>query len=126
MVAEWEAWLETIERDEALGRAARWRFDRSSLFGRRCARSIATLMDEGDRLLHAGDRAAATACFEAVIADDQNDAGRRLAIAARWFRIGESERALAQVTWVLDQSGASAAQRAQAEELRADQQWLAG
>ena len=126
LVAEWEAWLETIERDEALGRAARWRFDRSSLFGRRCARSIATRMDEGDRLLHAGDRAAATACFEAVIADDPNDAGRRLAIAARWFRIGESERALAQVTWVLDQSGASAAQRAQAEELRADQQWLAG
>ena len=126
LVAEWEAWLDTLERSEALGRAARWRFDRSSLFGRRCARSIATRMDEGDRLLRAGDREAATTCFEQVIADDPNHVGRRLEIAARWFRIGETERALRQVEWVLAQEGASSAERAQAEELRADQRWLAG
>lgn len=126
LVEEWQEWLDGLERTEALRRAARWRFDRSSLFGRRCARSIATRMDEGDALMRAGQRSAAADCFLSVIADDPTNVRLRLNVAERLYRIERGEEARSQIAWVLDAEGASMAERARAEELQADDDWRHG
>ncbi|MFT4702604.1 MAG: tetratricopeptide (TPR) repeat protein [Bradymonadia bacterium] len=126
LAAGWGAWLDELEVGPALQRSATWRYDRPSLFGRRCARSIATRIEEGDRFRLSGQREDAARCYESVIADDPNNGRQRIAIARRYIRLEDAGRALELVQWVLDREEAGLALQAEARELRADMYWRAG
>lgn len=126
LTAEWESWLAERELPDEVLASARWEFDRPSLFGRRCARSIATRMDEGDALLRRGQRAAALRCFEEVVADDPTNVRLRLNVARRLVRLEAEDEARAHAEYVRDAEGAGLSAQSAADELLADMAWREG
>src|SRR5690606_31627619 len=98
---------------EAQLEVARLRFDRPTLFGRRCARSIATRLERGQELARGGDTEGAMRCLGDVVRDDPNSVPTRLRVARILASIGQLD-------------GAGRAARQQAEELVADVEWTRG
>lgn len=126
LVGEWRAFLDAIPLDARQLEVARYRYDRPSLFGRLCARSIATRFERGDALVAAGEREAARRCFDGILADDPNNVAYRLRIADRWLDLREWDLAREQAGWVADADGAGRSSRARAREMLADIEWRAG
>ena len=123
---EWEAWLAELELAEEVQTTARWHFDRPSIFGRRCARSIATRMDAGDVFVRQGRREEAIRCFEDVVVDDPTNVRLRLDVARRLVRLEAESEARSHAEFVRDLPGAGLRASAAADELLADMAWRAG
>lgn len=126
LLVEWRAFLATIELTAGQLETARYRYDRASLFGRLCARSIATRFDQGEEFIVGGRTADAQACFEGILHDDPNNVGYRLTIAETYARMGLREDALRHARHVADSEGAGRGSIDRATELIADWAWTDG
>ena len=77
---DWHRSLDGVPVSESALHAARLRFDRPSIFGRRCPRQVDALYQGGTQELQAGDLAAATTSFERLLRFDPTHVGARLAL----------------------------------------------
>jgi tetratricopeptide (TPR) repeat protein len=126
LVADWRAFLDELELSEDQLESARYRYDRSSLFGRLCARSIATRFQRGEEFVVGGREDDARRCFEGILEDDPNNIGYRLTIAHTYNRMGLAEDAVRHAEWIIEAEGAGRASVDRASELIADRRWIDG
>lgn len=126
LTARWHAFLDSYPLDPGLLELARFRFDRPSIFGRVCGRSIATRFDTGQQLATRREFEAARRCFEGILTDDPGNVAYRVRIARALWALGDADGALTQVAWLLDEAGAGRAAQGQANELRGDIAWSQG
>ncbi len=126
LTTDWREFLDTLTLTDAQLEIARARYDRPSLFGKLCARSIATRFDEGDAAFVRGDSAEASRCYEGILADDPNNVAYRLRIAERYAQSGAAADATRHAQQIVDAEGAGRAHRDRAQELLADLAWVDG
>ncbi|MFT6399113.1 MAG: tetratricopeptide (TPR) repeat protein [Bradymonadia bacterium] len=126
LLEEWRAFLGTLELTDGQLETARYRYDRATLFGRLCARSIATRFDQGQEFIVGGRTDDARACFEGILEDDPNNIGYRLTIAETYARMGLREDALRHARQVAASEGAGRSSIDRATELLADWAWTDG
>lgn len=126
LTAQWRTFLGTLTLTEEQLEVARYRYDRPSLFGKRCARSIATRFDEGDAAFVRGDMDEAARCYEGILADDPDNVGYRLRIAGRYDEAGHVDAAVAHATQIAAADGAGRAYQDRAREMLADIAWTQG
>ncbi len=126
LLLEWREFLGTLELTEGQLETARYRYDRASLFGRLCARSIATRFDQGQEFIVGGRADEARECFEGILEDDPTNIGYRLTIAETYAGMGLREDALRHAAHVSSAEGAGRASTDRANELIADWAWSDG
>ena len=126
LIDQWRGFLDELELTEDQLESARYRYDRPSLFGRLCARSIATRFQRGEEFVAAGRPDEARRCFEGILEDDPNNVGYRLTIAQIYNRMGLAEDAIRHAEWIIETDGAGRASVDRAAELIADRQWVDG
>lgn len=80
LVGEWEAFLDTVELDEAAANQAFARFRQPALMGRACAREVASLVDEAADLSHS-DPAKAAQLYERCSALQPEEPSHRIGAA---------------------------------------------
>jgi tetratricopeptide (TPR) repeat protein len=126
LVAEWRAFLDELPLTDGDIALASYRFDRPPIFGKRCARAVASQAQQG-RILASGLRyGEAAECFAGVVEDDPENLDYRLEYVnllrlARDFAAAElGARA------VLATDGAGRVHRARAHELLGDIAWSRG
>jgi hypothetical protein len=124
--AEWRAWLLERPLDESVLEVARFRYDRPSIFGRRCARAVSTTLDEARTLVVGGSADRLDACVDRVLAMDPENVRLRYDVALLEVAGGRTERALARVRGVADEEGAGMVLRMRAREVEADILWSRG
>lgn len=86
---QWHAALATKPADERALATARLRFDRPSVFGRRCPHAVDRLEAEAYALLGAGDPVAARERFEQLLKLDREHFSGRVGLATCALRRGE-------------------------------------
>ena len=122
----WRAFLSAYPlRAEELD-AASFRFDRPSVFEKRCARTIASRFEEASSKLSQGANAAAATCLEQILADDPSNLLYKMRVAGLLRRAGESVRAEALVLEVAEDGRATRAQRGDARRSAGDLAWARG
>lgn len=122
----WRAFLSAYPlRAEELD-AASFRFDRPSVFEKRCARTIASRFDEASSHLTEGSVAAATKCLEQILADDPSNLLYKMRVAGLLRRAGAEQRAEALVLEVAEDGRATRAQRGEAKRTAGDLAWARG
>ncbi len=126
LVAQWRAFLDDLPISDELLPLAEFRYDRPSLFGRLCARSIATRFEEGASYVISRRFDEAERCFDSILADDPNNVTYRLRVASAWASMGADEQARAQAEWVAAADGAGVSAQREARELLADLAWNDG
>lgn len=126
LTAEWREFLDALPVSDAQMEVARLRYDRPSLFGKRCARELATRFDDGDDALRSGDFVHASRCYESILEDDPTNVAYRLQIARRYLEMGDFEDAERHATMVAEADGAGRARQDAALELLADLAWMRG
>jgi tetratricopeptide (TPR) repeat protein len=123
---EWRGFLAGYSLDESMLEVARFRFDRPSIFGKRCARSIAARFVEANGFLTRRDVARARQCYARILNWDPENVSYRVQIAERYLEAGLVEDAQALVNEVRDDERAGRVNRLRAAELIADAAWLEG
>lgn len=126
LLGEWRMFLDTLDLTELQLETARYRYDRPSIFGRMCARSIATRFQQGDEFVTAGRDDEARRCFESILADDPTNVHYRLSIARTFHSMGLAEDAIRHAEEIVATEGAGRASVGQARELIADRRWMDG
>jgi len=126
LVADWRSFLDAYPVADGALEVAEARYDRPSLFGRVCARSVSTRLERGQRFIRSGQLEAAEDCLDEALADDPDNVHARLRVARAWLDASELERAHAAATAVADREGAGVVLQAQAAELVADIAWWSG
>jgi predicted negative regulator of RcsB-dependent stress response len=122
----WRAFLSAYPlRAEELD-AASFRFDRPSVFEKRCARTIASRFEEASSKLSQGANGAAATCLEQILADDPSNLLYKMRVAGLLRRAGESVRAEALVLEVAEDGRATRAQRGDAKRSAGDLAWARG
>jgi tetratricopeptide (TPR) repeat protein len=126
LTAGWLAYLEAIPLSEGDLDIARFRFDRPSIFGKPCARSLAEQRERAYDLATGRRYEEAARCLEDVVADDPNNASTRLALAQIYRRAGELDAARESAQALRALAGAGAVVRRQSLELLGDIAWTRG
>lgn len=126
LVASWRAFLDTYPVPDGALEVAAARYDRPSLFGRVCARSVATRLERGQRFIRSGRIDDAVDCLDGAIADDPDNMHARLRVARAWLDASSFDRARTAAADVAERDGAGQALRAVAAEMLADIAWLTG
>ena len=126
LIAEWRLFLDALELSDDQLESARYRYDRPSLFGRLCARSIATRFQRGEEFVVSGRVEDAHRCFEEILEDDPTNVGYRLTIAQTYNRMGLAEGAIQHAERIIETEGAGRALVDRATELIADRHWMDG
>lgn len=125
LVSEWEAFLEGVPVPQELLEVARFRYERPSIFGKICARTIAELARQA-QLAHAGgDVQRASALYEDILSHDPHTIGYHLAAASMQLAAQEDAAALERLDALLSRQ-LTASERVQIEHLRADIFWRLG
>lgn len=123
---EWRAFLAGYSLDESMLEVARFRFDRPSIFGRRCARSISARFAEANGFLTRRDVARAQQCYTRILRWDPDNVSNRLQVAERYLDAGLVEDALELMNELREDARAGRVIRLRAAELVADAAWLEG
>lgn len=126
LVAAWKGFLESIPLDEHHLAIATYRYDRPSIFGKPCARSIAERADEAERLASARRFDDAVACLEGVVADDPDNLRYQLHLARAQQYLGDLDAARLTASQLIEREGAGAVTIAQAGEVLGDIAWAGG
>jgi hypothetical protein len=124
LVADWHTYLDAIPLTDAMLEVARFRFDRPSIFGKQCARSIGDRFAEANRFLQQRAWEDAHRCYERILSWDPTNLGNRLQIAERYASAGRLERARELAQTIVDEPGAGRTQRIRAGEMIADLRWM--
>ena len=106
--------------------AASFRFDRPSVFEKRCARTIASRFEEVSSQLSQGADAAAVTCLEKILADDPSNLLYKMRVAGLLRRAGSAQRAEALTLEVAGDERATRAQRGDAKRIAGDLAWGRG
>jgi tetratricopeptide (TPR) repeat protein len=123
---DWREYLEGYPLDENMLALAEYRFDRPSIFGRRCARQAATRLTEGDEFMRRRNYESARQCYEALLRFDPENAGYQLAVAGRVRQMGELDEAIEIASGIAAREGFGRTRVSQARELVADILWESG
>ncbi|MFU8802369.1 MAG: tetratricopeptide repeat protein [Bradymonadaceae bacterium] len=94
LVGEWEDFLETIELTGRQQEVARYLYDRPSIFGKVCARTLAELQRQSTLAAASGDLVGARRIYERIIGFDPLNTGYHLSYARLLVRAGAMEDAL--------------------------------
>jgi tetratricopeptide (TPR) repeat protein len=105
--AKWRAELSQIKLPEATEAIARARFDRPSVWGRKCPHTVDLFRREADRASERGDYIQARLRYEDLLRLDPRDDGARLSIASCLLRRGEIAEASKILSNVLADESAS-------------------
>lgn len=124
--ASWRAFLATYPLSESELDAASFRFDRPSVFEKRCARTVASRFEEVSAHLSSGSDAAAVGCLEQILRDDPTNLLYKVRVAGLMRRAGALERANALAGEVADDGRATRAQRGEAARVAGDLAWEQG
>ncbi len=124
--SRWRAFLAEYPLEPDMLALAEYRFDRPTLFGRRCARQAATRLAEGDAFMRRRQHEDARRCYDALLRFDPDNAGYRLTVAGRLREMGELMRAEEIARSIAVEPGYGRVRVAQAEELLADILWERG
>jgi hypothetical protein len=124
--SEWRLFLAGYSLDESMLEVARFRFDRPSIFGRRCARSIAARFAEANGFLARRDIDDARRCYIQIMRWDPDNVPYRLQIAERYLDAGLVDDAMELVAELPADERAGRVHRLRAAEMIADARWLAG
>ena len=123
---EWRAFLAGYSLDESMLEVARFRFDRPSIFGRRCARSISARFAEANGFLTRRDVARAQQCYRRILSWDPDNAAYRVQIAERYLDAGLVDDAVELMNGIREDERVGRVIRLRAAELVADAAWLEG
>jgi len=126
LVADWRAFLSTFELTADDLEIARFRYDRPSIFGKRCARSIAERGQRAGALVRGTRYDEAIECLDGIVADDPDNLGYSLFLARTLRQAGEYDAAEARARSIADSESAGATHRARAQELLGDIAWSRG
>lgn len=127
LVGEWEEMLGGITLSQLQLDITRYRYERPSIFGKICARTIAELKRQAALLAAQGDITGAQEIYDEIVGHDPLNAGYRLSLAHLLYRAEQNEAALAVLDETLQQDQSlSPAQRAEINELRGDLLWREG
>ncbi|TVR03570.1 MAG: hypothetical protein EA398_04470 [Deltaproteobacteria bacterium] len=126
LVREWERWLSDRALDPALLDAARFRFDRSAIFGRTCGRAVATRLESAQRWIRAGEVERAARALERVRRDDPDNVPVLLRAVDLLLEAGRASDAQTWLDELSGRTGLGAAARLRVELLRADIAWQRG
>jgi hypothetical protein len=124
--SEWRTFLTGYSLDQSMLEVARFRFDRPSIFGRRCARSISARFAEANDFLTRRELEDARRCYTQIMEWDPDNLLYRLQIAERFLDAGLPDDALELVHVVAVDERAGRVNRLRASELMADAAWLRG
>jgi tetratricopeptide (TPR) repeat protein len=113
---EWRRSLDEVDVPAAALHAARWRFDRPAIFGRRCPRQVDAATGEAGALLGSGDTAGARLRYERVLALDPGHLRARRALGTCSMREANLDAAHAAFGSVASDPRLTALQRAMGEE----------
>jgi tetratricopeptide (TPR) repeat protein len=94
LVTEWEAFLDAIELTDRQVEVARYLYDRPSIFGKVCARTIAELWRQSQVAASSGDLATARALYERILSHDPTNFAYHLGYARILMHAGAMEEAL--------------------------------
>jgi tetratricopeptide (TPR) repeat protein len=105
--AKWRGELSQIKLPEATEAIARARFDRPSVWGRKCPHTVDLFRKEAERASERGDYIQARGAYEDLLRLDPRDDGARLSIAGCLLRRGEIAEASKILSNVLADESAS-------------------
>ncbi|MFC1641217.1 tetratricopeptide repeat protein [Myxococcota bacterium] len=123
---EWKQSLQAVSLPPAAREAARLRFDRPSVFGRRCPRLVDRLHRDAVASLNQGDYQGARRLWEELLRFDPGHVAGRLALGTCALREGNGAEARRRYRAVADDSTLRVLDRAQAQELLADREFAQG
>ncbi len=128
LVGEWEVVVDAIELDEIQLDITRYRYERPSIFGKVCARTIAELKRQASEHASSGDIAAAQAIYDVIVGHDPHNVSHRISRAKLLFQAEENAAALEVLDAMIAEREAALvpAQLAQINELRGDLLWRQG
>ena len=126
LVGEWEAFLDEIELTDEQLQVARYRYERPSIFGKVCARTVAELRRRAELAAEAGQIDQARALYDQIVAFDPDNVRYQRARARLLMRAGQLEDALEALDGLLADEQLPPAQRASLEHLRGDVHWQRG
>jgi hypothetical protein len=123
---DWRAFLASYPLTAEELDAASFRFDRPSVFEKRCARTIASRFEEASSKLSQGADAEAARCLEQILADDPSNLLYKMRVAGLLRRAGSVQRAEALTLEVAGDERATRAQRGDAKRSAGDLAWARG
>ncbi|MCA9564692.1 MAG: tetratricopeptide repeat protein, partial [Myxococcales bacterium] len=126
LLAGWEAFLRAIPLSESQLSIAEHRYQRSSIFGKRCARAQAERAEQAGELAAAERYDDAAECIAQAVDDDPENPDFRLAYAEFLLRAERYDDAQAQAERVAGEEGYSTLNRNVAREYLGDIAWLRG
>jgi len=103
----WRAELAELKLPEAVPAIARARFDRPSLWGRKCPHAVDLQRKEAERAQEKGDYLQARRTYEELLRLDPHDEGARLAMAGCFLRRGEKQDATRILSAIIADESAS-------------------
>lgn len=124
--ASWRTFLAAYPLTEDELDAASFRFDRQSVFEKRCARTIASRFEEVSSHLARGADGAATKCLEQILTDDPSNLLYKMRVAGLLRRAGGEARAEVLAVEVASDARATRSQRGEAARVAGDMAWSRG
>ena len=126
LVASWRGFLDSILLPEPALEKAEYRYNRPSIFGKPCARSLADRESQAQDLARARRYDDAVECLESVIEDDPDNMRYLLRLAMYEHQAGDLVQATADANAVAERAEAGRVLQAQAHELLGDIEWSHG
>ncbi len=125
LVSQWERMLDAIELTESQLEIARYRYERPSIFGKVCARTIAELKRQANENASSGQLEQAREIYAQIIAHDPLSTNHKLGLARLLMRAEQDKEALKVLDALIAAQGDSLvpAQLASVNELRGDVLW---
>ena len=125
LIEEWEEFVDELALTERQKSVARHRYDRTSIFGKVCARALADIREEARRAASSGAYGKARASYEQYLDDDPHHVAVRRSYARILGELDEVDEALAVLEDLLS-ADLTTVETAQVFELRGDVLWSEG
>lgn len=126
LLESWQGWLGELELDEQALDQARARYDRPSIFGRRCARAAADELLRIETAGRRGDTAAVASAAARLTRISPDELNMHLQAADRLWAMNEAALAAQLAASVRSREGAGAARRRRAMLILTDIAWAEG
>ncbi|CAN0217996.1 unnamed protein product [Laminaria digitata] len=126
LVSEWEVYVDAIEVSEDQMELARYYYERPSIFGKVCARTIGELRRQARLARAAGDMTRALAMHDAILGFDPRNVSYQLAHTEALVDSGQLAAASKRLDELLQGDALVPQERVALEHLRADVYWRLG
>lgn len=126
LVGEWEVFIDEITVDEDLLELARYYYERPSIFGKVCARTIAEMRRQARIAEDSGDVTLALALRDEILDFDPRNTSYQLERAELLVSADRDAEALERLSVLLENEKLVPSERVQLEHLRGDIYWRRG